>query len=121
MTVYNQQLQQVYRYAARHALVPVALCSMLAVGLFTGRVYRSQMIVYTGLVWNLFLAWAPYLFSLWADHLHQRHQRRWWLLILPGVLWLAFFPNAPYIITDLAHLTEWAPIPLWSAITLDRS
>ena len=113
MTVYNQQLQRIYRYAARHAIVPVALCSMLAVGLFAGRAYRSQTIVYAGLVWNLFLAWVPYLFSLWADHLHQRHPRRWWLLILPGALWLAFFPNAPYIITDLAHLDDWASIPLW--------
>jgi uncharacterized membrane protein len=118
MTVHNRRLQQVYRYAARHAIVPVALCSLLALGLLTGRAYRSRTIVYAGLVWNLFLAWVPYLISLWADLLHRRHPRRWWVLILPGALWLAFFPNAPYMITALAYLQDWASIPQWYDIGL---
>jgi uncharacterized membrane protein len=113
MIVYNRHLKQIYHYAARHAMVPVVLCSMLAVGLFSGRVYRSHTMVNAGLVWNLFLAWVPYLFSLWADHLHQRRQRQWWFLILPGVLWLAFFPNAPYMITAVDYMKGLGAIPAW--------
>ncbi|ASA25501.1 DUF1361 domain-containing protein [Paenibacillus donghaensis] len=56
------------------------------------------------LLWNLFLAWVPFLFSMSAYELDKR--RILGLLLLPlGVAWLLFFPNAPYIMTDLVHLT----------------
>ena len=69
----------------------------------------QRMPPYLFLPWNLFLAWVPYAFA------HQ---------LLPGrgfpaangallVLWLLFFPNAPYIITDFLHLRPRPPIPVW--------
>lgn len=60
---------------------------------------------YKFLIWNLFLAWVPFLFSLAAHVLYKHHPRS--LLLLPlGAAWLVFFPNAPYIMTDLLHLTN---------------
>lgn len=73
----------------------------------------SHTLTYAFLVWNLILAWVPYVASLWAAYLHQRYPRHWWYLLIPGALWLGFFPNAPYIVTDFLHLRERAPIPLW--------
>jgi len=52
------------------------------------------------LVWNLVLAWIPFGFSMLADGLHRLYPRQWWWLVPPGVIWLLFFPNAPYILTD---------------------
>jgi uncharacterized membrane protein len=94
-------------------VIPAALSSLLAVGLLAGRVYHSRTLIFVFLLWNLFLAWIPYLGSLWADRLHRRHPRRWWYLFLPGALWLAFFPNAPYIVTDFWHLQERPSVPMW--------
>lgn len=62
------------------------------------------------LVWNLFLAWVPYVASLRFGRTvgPARIMRIGWF-----VLWLAFLPNAPYIVTDLIHLQYRPPIPIW--------
>jgi uncharacterized membrane protein len=52
------------------------------------------------LVWNLFLAWIPVFFAAGFAM-----ARRVWLAPL-GLGWLAFLPNAPYLVTDLVHLRE---------------
>jgi uncharacterized membrane protein len=113
MLIYFHRIRQFHRFLAGQALYPMLLSSGLAVGLFAGRVYLGHTLTYIFLVWNLFLAWMPYLSSLWAAHHHRRHPRRWWSLLIPGALWLIFFPNAPYILTDFLHLRARAPIPIW--------
>jgi len=106
-------LRQFHHFLMRHAFYPMLLSTGLACGLFVGRVYLSQSATYRFLVWNLFLAWIPYISSLWAAYLHRSHPRRWWVLLFPGAIWLLFFPNAPYILTDFLHLqTRWA-VPMW--------
>lgn len=67
---------------------------------------------YAFLYWNLFLAFLPWGFSSVALWLKQKHQSRWRVLLLCG-LWLLFFPNAPYIITDLMHLGHHPQMPPW--------
>lgn len=64
------------------------------------------------LAWNLLLAWMPVLFA----HLAMRYAPAGaWLrplgrggLVAVGALglWLLFFPNAPYLFTDFAHLPK---------------
>jgi uncharacterized membrane protein len=74
--------------------------------LSTGDVLYTSRIRY-GLLWNLFLAWLPLLFALWACGEYQRppQRRRMWFFWTMGFVWLLFYPNAPYICTDLIHLT----------------
>jgi uncharacterized membrane protein len=92
---------------------------MLAMAIFVVRVYTSGSFrIYSNLVWNLFLAWIPYLFAIKAAALYHLFPRQWWLLILPGGIWLVFFPNAPYIVTDFFHLSDHPNIPLWYDILM---
>lgn len=58
------------------------------------------------LPWNLFLAWIPYVLGRVIRSVADRTQPGTGLLVLPVGLWLLFFPNAPYIVTDLVHLSE---------------
>jgi uncharacterized membrane protein len=106
-------LRGIHRFWVNHLLYPLVLSSLLASALSCARVYVSQRPTYHFLVWNLFLAWLPYLFALSVTLLHQRFPRYWWLWLAPATLWLLFLPNAPYLITDLWHLEERRPIPLW--------
>ncbi len=117
MSTQIRRLRQLY-FPLPQSLYSVALSSLLALTLFACRAYRSRSIIYIFLVWNLFLAWIPYLGSLWADQLYRSQPHRWWRLLVPGALWLVFFPNAPYIITDFIHLREQASIPLWYDVGL---
>lgn len=66
------------------------------------------------LLWNLFLAILPlYIaeqFSRSCDKKGFKHP----VTISFFIAWLLFFPNAPYIITDLIHIAYSArKIPLW--------
>jgi uncharacterized membrane protein len=61
---------------------------------------------------NLILAWIPMAVSSAMLPL----QNKWWHHIIFWVLfivWLGFFPNSPYIITDLLHLKHRADAPYW--------
>jgi uncharacterized membrane protein len=60
------------------------------------------------LIWNLFLAWIPLELSLILNKLllKNKGQRKLTILIIVlGLLWLLFYPNAPYMVTDLIHLS----------------
>ena len=63
--------------------------------------------------WNLFLAWVPWLLS--ASLRFTRRGLFFWPLVLG---WLAFFPNAPYLLTDILHLQPRADAPFWFDLLL---
>ncbi len=82
------------------------LASMIAVSLVVIRVLYADSRRYVSLIWNLFLAWIPFLLAYMA---YVFSWRRWMVyLIVPGFLflWLLFFPNAPYVLTDLQDLVR---------------
>jgi uncharacterized membrane protein len=113
-----QRLRRLHCFLAQHAFYALALSSGLAIGILAARVLRVHQGSYVFLAWNLFLAWVPYGWSLWAASLQRRYPRDWWRLLIPGALWLLFFPNAPYIVTDFVHLYQRPPVPLWYDIGL---
>jgi uncharacterized membrane protein len=112
-------LLKIHRFLASQSLYPILLSTFLALACYAGRVlYIQSWWHYSNLVWNLFLAWIPYLFSMLAAFFYRLAPRHWWLQIPAGMLWLAFFPNAPYIVTDFLHLEYRPPVPLWYDILM---
>lgn len=75
--------------------------------------YRHRAIpTFLFLFWNLLLAWLPLFFALLlSGEARLRRLRALGMVVL--LLWLLFFPNAPYIVTDLMHLWARPPVPLW--------
>ena len=69
---------------------------------------------YGFLIWNLFLAWIPFIISYFTYTVAL--SRRWIYVIIPvaAFFWLIFFPNAPYILTDFQHLARGSGnLPIW--------
>jgi uncharacterized membrane protein len=89
-------------------ILPLAFCSALACAALAGRVVVLDEPGGRFLVWNLTLAWAPYLLSLLAQAA-MRGETRLRQIALPGALWLLFFPNGPYVVTDFIHLSRHSP------------
>ncbi len=92
----------------------LSVASLICVTLVAARIGYSGNFQYTNLVWNLFLAWIPFVLAYLAYMLSWR--RRLMYVVIPAFafLWLIFFPNAPYILTDLQHLGQGrANVPLW--------
>jgi uncharacterized membrane protein len=88
--------------------------TLISLSLFRVRTLLSGSGEYAFLVWNIFLAWIPLGIAYTAATLSRR--RRFFILTLPFsvFLWLVFFPNAPYILTDIGHLGVLKPgVPLW--------
>lgn len=95
----------------------LTLSSFLSCLLLLARVLYAKNIVYTFLVWNLFLAWVPYAISAWLSDRYIHKLRRAGFIV--GLaLWLLFIPNAFYIITDFLHLRVWGIVPLWFDVIL---
>ena len=64
------------------------------------------------LAWNLILAAVPLVTSSLLVRLDRRGAGGV-ALVAVGAVWLLFFPNAPYILTDLVHLEGRPPVPFW--------
>jgi uncharacterized membrane protein len=53
------------------------------------------------MTWNLFLALLPLVLSYWLFRGAKHRSIAWWMVLF---LFVAFLPNAPYILTDVIHL-----------------
>jgi uncharacterized membrane protein len=85
------------------------LTSALAVSLLAFRIVKVETGLFLFLVWNLFLAWLPFLFATAAFTFRRKPLPTF----LWGLLWLLFLPNAPYLLTDLVHLRWVEGAPIW--------
>ena len=96
----------------------VAGCSVMAMALLAGRMRATGQTGHLSLVWDVFLAWVPVGPALLIHHLSRRDRLPRVRVAGLGLVWLLFFPNSPYLITQLVHLhREYAPgrrpMPAW--------
>jgi uncharacterized membrane protein len=101
------------RYSIAVFILLNIACAM-CVGLVLARVAYSDSGRHLGLIWNLFLAWIPFMLAYFAHAVSLRKATLYLIIPFIAFLWLIFFPNAPYMLTDLQDLTRKAnDAPLW--------
>lgn len=87
----------------RRLLVALGPPCAAALALLAARMIRAGDLEYGFLAWNLFLALVPVGAALGLQALDRRGSTGRTVALV--VVWLLFLPNAPYIVTDSAHLT----------------
>ncbi len=83
--------------------------------LLVARVIFTNNIGYSFLIWNIFLAYIPYILSIFLLKSKGRS-----LLVQLSIVtcWLLFFPNALYIVTDIIHIAKPKQMPIWFDVIL---
>ncbi len=81
------------------ALLWLVAASCLCVGILAARMVYMQNGSYRFMLWNLFLAWVPLVCALLLERARGR-----FAVGVCAVAWLVFLPNAPYMLTDVAHV-----------------
>ncbi|TGK38878.1 DUF1361 domain-containing protein [Leptospira andrefontaineae] len=96
-----------------------SLSCFVSVFLVAMRILVSRERSFSFLVWNLFLAIVPLVISYFIYTYYEYRNRRVGILFfILLVVWLIFFPNAPYIVTDFVHLKVRNSIPIWFDILM---
>ena len=97
--------------------VVVSMLLFWCISMIAVRMQRTGSGYYAFLIFNLILAGVPLFFSTVLRI--ASHWELPWLFQLPLlILWLLFLPNAPYILTDILHLTRSSDAPAWYDLAL---
>jgi uncharacterized membrane protein len=104
----------------------LAASSCAGLALLAFRVFYSGTAGYAFMPWNLFLAGVPLGLAAAIRHTAQARPAARFPLWALAVLWLLFFPNAPYLLTEFVHLDpQYAPsqrpLALLAAVSPARS
>jgi uncharacterized membrane protein len=106
----RRKLVELYQHRSVTVFVTLAVASAACIVMVATRMMLFGSRNYLFMIWNLFLAWIPFLIAFYLYHTRSRGRA---VTLVAGSIWLAFFPNAPYMVTDLMHLQSVRSAPIW--------
>lgn len=117
MKIQTPPIYRVLKSADLKRLIVIGMLLSWCTCMVAVRIGRTGTLSYRFLLDNLFLACVP-LFLSTLLRIGNRLRMPWTILIGPFVLWLLFLPNAPYLLTDIMHLSRAWDVPLWYDLAL---
>jgi uncharacterized membrane protein len=106
-SLYSKGMSLLFRTIENRKKLIARLSKWVILGLLflLARWIMPDIQAYFFLIWNLFLATMPlFLSSLLKTAVKENRSK--YVLWMLGVLWLLFFPNAPYVLTDFVHFNN---------------
>src|SRR5581483_2396758 len=95
------------RWSARTQFFLILVtATLVGLGLFAYGAWRNHSLEFDYLIWNLMLAWLPFIFAVRLIDLLKRKLWSSWEALAVSVLWLVFLPNSFYMISDFIHLQD---------------
>lgn len=110
-------MRKLLKSADGKRFVVLSLLLVWCVCMVAVRISRTGSGYYLFLLTNLMLACVPLFFSTLLRKATESGAH-WVVNIGLSVLWLLFLPNAPYILTDILHLTRASHAPAWYDLAL---
>lgn len=92
-------------------------CGLFCIILSFYRIYFTQKWFFLFLNWNLLLAVIPFVLSSFLINSKYLAQSKMAFVIVL-LVWILFFPNSPYIFTDLFHIKIRKIMPIWYDLVL---
>jgi uncharacterized membrane protein len=109
-------MNALFQTPERQRLATVAMLLLWSVALLSLRLYYGMNGLAIALFWNLFLASLP---LLWSSAFRSSTRQGYGVVAgIFFVLWLLFFPNAPYLLTDMIHLKPQPDVPQWFMLAM---
>lgn len=111
-------LNDIIKFTHRHRLLLafLSLSCLFSIAMAFFRFYMTDSLLFGFLLWNLFLAAIPLVFAVMFCAYKKKSSKLAMLTTLG--LWMLFFPNAPYLLTDLLHLYPRRGVPFWYDLIL---
>src|SRR4051812_29524196 len=109
--------QRILKHNLRVPLLTLIGATALGFVIIAARIVLTGRAQHLNLISNLFLASVPLILALRVESLQRsgRSGGQFWII---AVAWLLFFPNAPYIITDLTHLKHIVNARWWTDLII---
>ncbi|UTC61953.1 DUF1361 domain-containing protein [Treponema sp. OMZ 787] len=108
----SHYLKNIFKIKSTFSLM---FLSFFCIFLSVSRIFIAENYFLIFLVWNLFLAFIPWFVSS-ILYISKNNKKIVFIIFLP--LWLIFFPNALYIVTDFIHLKTAASSMRWYDLIL---
>jgi len=97
-------------------LLYLIVLSVFSVFLYISRVIYTDNWFFLFMLWNLFLAWIPFILS---ELIYAKFHRKFnFVAAILLFIWLLFIPNSLYIVTDLIHIWMRYGVPIWFNIIM---
>lgn len=84
----------------------LVLATAVSAGLLLSDYWLYHYLTPNYMLWNLCLAWIPFVLVLWLLRILRRRAWSSWEGLCATAVWLAFLPNSFYMISDFIHLAD---------------